>query len=74
MLGVARPRESEIPRHTVAGEITIQCLEGRVELAANGENHALAAGDFVYLTGGAPHALRALEDASVLVTLLLHHS
>jgi len=61
-----------VAEHQVPGEITIQCLEGRVELAAHGSTRLMRAGDLVYLQGGVAHALHAQEDASLLVTILLH--
>ena len=67
------PAGSEIARHQVAGEITVQCLEGQVVFDAGGTDRELAAGDLLYLTGGTPHALCAVQDSSVLVTILLHH-
>lgn len=60
-----------MPPHRVVGEVTIQCLEGCVEFTA-GQVQALHAGDLVCLAGGELHALKAIEDASVLVTVLLH--
>ncbi len=66
------PADKEIPPHQVAGEITVQCLEGRVAFTAGGTTRDLAAGQMLYLAGNVPHSLRGLEDASVLVTILLH--
>lgn len=63
-----------MPEHHLAGEVTIQCLEGAIELRAHQKTQTLRAGDLVYLAGGEPHALKALEDASVLVTILLKNS
>ncbi len=60
-----------MPSHDVAGEITLQCLEGSVEVSAEGATHLLYPGRLMYLPGRAPHALFALEDASVLVTVAL---
>jgi len=60
-----------MPSHDVAGEITLQCLEGSVEVAAGGATHILDAGCLMYLPGRAPHSLFALENASVLVTVAL---
>ena len=48
-----------------------QCLEGRVELTVEGVAQTLAAGQLVFLAGGVLHGLTALEDASLLVTVLL---
>jgi quercetin dioxygenase-like cupin family protein len=61
-----------VPEHSVAGEISIQCLEGRVELTAAGTCQVMSAGDLLCLSGGVTHALKAVEDCAVLVTILLH--
>ena len=62
----------DVPPHQVAGEMTIQCLEGRIELAAAGKTQVLREGDLVCLAGGEMHALKAIDDSSVLITMLLH--
>ena len=66
------PAGKDIPPHQVAGEITVQCLEGRVAFTAGGTTRELAAGQLLHLAGNEPHSLRGIEDASVLVTILLH--
>jgi quercetin dioxygenase-like cupin family protein len=65
------PAGKEIPPHKVAGEITVQCLEGRVAFTAVGETRDLQAGHICYLSGGEEHSVKGLEDASVLLTILL---
>lgn len=60
-----------MPSHDVEGEITLQCLEGSVEVSTAGATHILDAGRLMYLPGRAPHSLFALENASVLVTVAL---
>jgi quercetin dioxygenase-like cupin family protein len=62
----------EIAPHQVAGEITVQCLEGSVGIPIDGSTRVLEAGQMMYLTGGKMHAVRGIQDASVLVTILLH--
>lgn len=59
------------PDHKASGAITIQCLEGAVELDAHGRIQILRAGSMVYLSDAEPHAVKALEDSSLLVTVLL---
>jgi len=59
-----------IPPHKVAGEVTIQCIEGVVEVSSD-EVQTLDAGKMLYLRGDEVHSLRALQDASVLVTIFL---
>lgn len=61
----------EIPPHQVSGEITVQCLEGKVAFMAEGKTQVLEAGQMLYLAGGQSHALQGIEDSSVLVTILL---
>jgi quercetin dioxygenase-like cupin family protein len=65
------PADKTIAPHRVSGEITVQCLEGRVEFESGGQTRSLEAGHLLYLRGGSEHALKAIEDASVLVTILL---
>ena len=60
-----------MPPHDLAGEMTIQCLEGRVELAAAGTTQLMRAGDLICLAGRQTHSLKAIEDSSVLITMLL---
>ncbi|MBL9082903.1 MAG: cupin domain-containing protein [Planctomycetales bacterium] len=65
------PAGKEIPSHKAPGEITVQCLEGRVAFTAHDKTQDLAPGQMLYLTAGEPHALKAGEDSTVLVTILL---
>lgn len=65
------PSGKQIPEHRAHGEITVQCLEGRVTFSTGSTKRDLVAGQLLYLAGEEPHALHALEDASVLVTILL---
>jgi quercetin dioxygenase-like cupin family protein len=61
----------EIPMHKAPGPITVQCLDGRVSFTACGESQELGPGDFLYLPVGVPHALKGIEDSSLLVTIRL---
>ena len=65
------PAGKEIPPHKVAGPITVQCLEGRVEFQTHGKWQSLEPGQLLYLEGGQLHAVKGVEDASVLVTIQL---
>lgn len=63
-------RGEEFSDHAVAGEITVQCLEGLVDFQiGRDETKRLTPGKLIYLDGGQRHALKALEDTSVLVTI-----
>ena len=63
-----------LPPHKVPGEITIHCLEGRMAVGADGTQHMLGAGQLLDLGGGVLHDVTALEDASALVTIVLHRA
>ena len=65
------PAGHHMPMHKVAGEVTLQCLEGRVEVQAEGRTHTLPAGHLLYLRGGVEHAVHAPQAASLLVTIVL---
>lgn len=60
-----------IPEHRVAGEMTMLCVEGRIELRAQGKTQTLQPGDMVYLEGHVPYALHATEHSSLLMTVVL---
>jgi quercetin dioxygenase-like cupin family protein len=62
------------PPHKVPGEITVQCIEGKLDITADGKSHLLSAGQLLYLPGGVMHAVLALEDSSALVTIALRKS
>lgn len=60
-----------LPPHKVPGEITVQCIEGSIEITAGNRSHVLHAGQLLYLAGGVTHGVTALQDASALVTIAL---
>jgi quercetin dioxygenase-like cupin family protein len=60
-----------MPPHKIAGELTIQCLEGRLDVQVHGESTLLQPGELMFLLGAVPHSVTALEDASALVTLVV---
>ena len=71
VLRLVLPAGKTIPPHSVPGEITVQSLEGRVIFTVGGIEHELMPGKFLYLAGNEKHALQAIDDSSLLVTILL---
>jgi len=68
-------REGEhIPGHAVAGSLSLYCIAGAAEIALDGGERRLDAGDWLYLEPQARHAVRALTDTSLLLTILFDHS
>jgi quercetin dioxygenase-like cupin family protein len=65
------PTGQEIKEHKAKGEIVVQCLEGRVAFTAFGKTQNLEAGKLLYLPTGEPHSVKGIENASLLLTILL---
>jgi quercetin dioxygenase-like cupin family protein len=60
-----------LPPHAVVGEITIQCLEGAVDVSTDTRSQRLVRGELMYLARSAAHSVTAIEDSSLLVTVAL---
>lgn len=71
VMRVVLPAGKSMREHQTPGEITVQCLEGTVHFQSGGATHLLRAGDLVHLQPRALHALTAVQDASLLVTICL---
>lgn len=65
------PAGKAIDEHRAKGELIVHCLEGRVAFTACGKTQDLEAGKLLYLPKGEPHALRGIENASLLLTVVL---
>jgi quercetin dioxygenase-like cupin family protein len=61
----------ELPMHTVAGEITLQCLEGSADVSYSAGVRRLEPGQLVLLSGGDMHGVRGVQDTSLLLTIAL---
>ena len=59
------------PARRVNGEVTVQCLQGRVAVTVLGATRELVAGQSLHLPGGEEHAMSGVEDSTLLVTVLL---
>ena len=66
------PAGKSMPAHKLSGEITIQCVEGELDIQVEGASTLLQAGELMFLAGEVPHSVTALQDASALVTVVLH--
>jgi quercetin dioxygenase-like cupin family protein len=60
-----------MPPHKVPGEITIHCIEGSLDVELDGVTARLEAGQLLFLAGNAMHGVKAVTDASALVTIAL---
>lgn len=64
-------RGEQMPPHAVPGEITLQCIEGRIAFTCEAGERELAAGELVHCAGDEFHGLHAIEDSSLLLTIAL---
>ena len=71
VIRIALPAGKVIADHKAPGEITVQCLEGRVAFTVSEKIQELTPGQLLYLSAGEPHAVKGIEDSSLLVTILL---
>ena len=60
-----------LPPHQVPGDITLQCLEGVLDVTLESGSHLLRAGQMLFLPGRVRHGIVAVEDASALLTIVL---
>ncbi len=68
------PKGREIDEHSVKGEMSIQCLEGRVQVNLEDGSKELTKGAWLYLNRKQPHSISAVTDAVLLVTILFTDS
>ncbi len=59
----------ELSEHTSTQHALIQILSGACEFSLAGQPHSLKAGDMLYMPPNLPHAARAVEQFSMLLTL-----
>nr|WP_295778206.1 cupin domain-containing protein [Rhodoferax sp.] len=72
VMRVVLPAGKSMPAHKVAGDITVQCLEGSIAFVGEGgSSQVLEAGELLYLDGGVVHSLTGIKDACVLVHIVL---
>ena len=60
-----------LPQHHVPGKMTLLCIEGQVRVNVRAGTHELGAGELMMLPADEPHAVVAVRDASLLMTVLL---
>jgi quercetin dioxygenase-like cupin family protein len=72
LMRVVLPAGQGMREHSIAGAITVHCLEGEAVVTTPSRKCHLTAGQLVMLAGAEPHGVQAVTDSSLLVTVLLH--
>ena len=60
-----------LPSHHVRGESTLLCIEGVAEVRVEGVPYRLGSNQLVLLAAQTQHAVLAIEDTSLLLTIQL---
>jgi quercetin dioxygenase-like cupin family protein len=60
----------ELTEHTSTQHAMIEVLSGECDFFLAGKPHKLKAGDLLYMPPGMPHAVKALTQFSMLLTLI----
>lgn len=58
----------ELSEHTSTARALVQVLAGSGDFTFHGQSHLLKAGDLLHLPPKLPHAVRAAEDMTILLT------
>lgn len=74
LLRLVLPAGHALPEHHVAGEITIHCLSGDASVVTPRAEHRLTMGQLIALAGSEPHAVRAHDASTLLVTVVRAHA
>lgn len=72
IMRVVLKKNKTMAPHRVPGTVTIQCIEGHVEVVHE-HTSELRPQQVLLIDGGRTHSLRAVEDSSLLVTIVLHN-
>ncbi|HTD06222.1 hypothetical protein [Undibacterium sp.] len=71
VMRIVLPAGKRMPAHAVNGPVTVQCIEGEVNLSMGSTHRVICAGELLYLAAGVRHELAAIKNSSLLVTLVL---
>ena len=61
--------EAELREHRTHGPVTILCLEGVIQVEAEGQAHVLEAMDTIVLDPDVPHTVRSNVESAMLLTV-----
>jgi quercetin dioxygenase-like cupin family protein len=62
--------EQGLSEHTAPFDAFVQIIEGEVEITLGGQPHRLQGGQFIIMPAGIPHALKAVGQFKMLLTMI----
>jgi quercetin dioxygenase-like cupin family protein len=66
---VLQPKQV-IPQHEVNGDMTLQCLSGKVRIKVHDQAQIMSEGELMYISACEPYSLEGEEDSIVLMTIV----
>ena len=60
-----------LPEHRAPGHVVIHCLRGELAVQASGAEHRLTAGGALVLDPDVPHAVEAVSESEMLLTVCM---
>jgi len=60
----------ELSEHTAPFDALVQVVDGRMEISIDGHPMTVVASEVVVMPADVPHALRAIEDSRMMLTML----
>lgn len=63
-------KEQGLSEHTAPFDAMVQVLDGEVEIRIGGKPHLLKKGDTIIMPANIPHALKAIEQFKMLLTMI----
>ena len=70
LIKLSLPSGKEIPNQKVSGPITVHCIQDKAEFIAMGTTQEIEPGQLLHLMPGEPHAVKAINDAVILLTVI----
>lgn len=70
LIRLSLPAGKEIPNHKVRGPVILHCVQGKAEITTMGASQYLVPGQLLYLLPEEIHAVEAVEDTIILLTII----
>jgi quercetin dioxygenase-like cupin family protein len=66
---IAMEPKSRMKEHHADGTLSIQVLQGQINVSAHGKTQSLTEGNLLTLSASIPHEVEAVEDSAFLLTI-----
>lgn len=67
---IALKRGQNLSTHLAPADAMVQVIEGRINFTVNDVEQPMEAGQFIMMSKGTPHSLKAVEDTKFILTLI----